>query len=509
MRCLLQPFIGGLVIFLLGTSLALAQTTVEGLGLDFSFADDVPQLGIDGEKKPKDSWLSKFSFDGYFKNETAYRFREPRSFTKLRNILYLNAKYPVNDAVDVNFAGWAYYDLAYDLFSYDTIAARIERNSDEPPVFVERLPKDKDSPVVAIRELYVDFVRDKLEMRLGKQYIIWGVLEGVRVVDELNPMDFREMILPDLIDYRIPLWSLKLDYYSDMADFELVWIPDVQFHKPAPRGSEWELLQNVCADQPVEIICLETTPNRFSLKDSEFGLRVSKRLFDTEFSLSYFYTWDDFPVIFRTVRLPVDDTHLPAFFPVYTRISMYGGTVVKQFDSIIAKMEFAYVTDKYFGVRNTTDSDQDGYLDFDGELKRDHLRLGLGLEFNLWNTDISPGITQWTIYKHDAAIIQDRNDVAINLFVRKEFPAWAATFQMLAIRLVNLKELLLKPKMTFQMDDHLQLATGLDLFFGERSDFGVNSALLSGTFDPNRVRAQFFGNFHDNDRAYLEFKYSF
>lgn len=497
------------MFFFLSTPLVLAQTTIEGLGLGFSFEDNVPKAGIDGEQKPKDSWLSKFSFDGYYKNETAYRFREPRSFTKIRNIFYLNAKYPVNDAIKINFAGWAYHDLAYDLLNYDTIVARIERNSDEPPVFVERLPEEKDSPVLAVRELYVDFLRDNLELRLGKQYIIWGILEGVRVVDELNPMDFRELILPDLIDHRISLWSLKLDYYNDLADLQFVWIPDIQFHKPAPRGSEWELLQDVCADQPVEILCVETRPDSFDLKNSEFGLRLSKRIFDTELSLSYLYTWDDFPVIFRTVHIPVDINHLPAFFPVYTRISMYSGTALKQFDGFIAKLEFAYVTDKYFGVRNSTDNDHDGYLDFDGELKRDHLRLGLGLEFNLWNTDISPGITQWTIYDYEAAIIQDRNDVAINLFVRKEFPSMAATFQVLAIRLVNLQELLLKPKMTFQMDDHLQIATGLDLFFGERSDFGVNDALLSGTFDPNQIRAQFFGNFGDNDRAYLEFKYSF
>lgn len=507
MRCLLRPFIGGLVVVLLSTSLAYARTTVPGLDLDFSFADDVPQEDLNGEK-PKESWLSKFNFDGYLKNETAYRFREPRSITKIRNILYVNANYPVNQAIDINFAGWAYHDLAYDLFNYNTIAARIERNSDEPPVFVERLSKEKDSPVIAIRELYIDYVRDKLELRVGKQYIIWGVLEGVRLIDEINPMDFREMILPDLIDYRVSLWSLKLDYYTDVADFQFVWIPDIQFHKPGPRGSEWELLQDVCVDQPPEIVCRETRPSS-NLKNSEFGLRASKRLFDTEFTLSYFYTWDDFPVIFRTVRLPVDAAHPPAFFPVYTRMSMYGGTVVKQFDNIIAKLELAYVTDKYFGVRNTTDNDNDSYLDFDGELKRDHLRWGLGLEFNLWNTDISPGITQWTIFDYDPAILQDRNDVAVNLFVRKEFPAWAATFQMLVIRLVNLKELLLKPEITFQMDDHLQITTGLDLFFGARSDFGVNDALLSGTFDPNRVRAQFFGNFQDNDRVFLEFKYSF
>lgn len=500
------------LLLLLGTQKVIAQQTIEGLGLDFSFADDVPGADRKEENAGKKGFFSKFDFSGYLKNETAYRFREPRSFTKIRDILYLDAKYPINETARVFFAGWAYHDLVYNLFDYDTVAARSERNQEEPLVFVERLAEERDSHVMAIRELYVDASWGELEMRVGKQYVIWGVLEGVRIVDEINPMDFREMILPDLLDYRISLWTLKLDYYTDSADYQLLWIPDVKFHKPAPRGSEWELLQDVCAEQEADILCITNKPKSFSLENSEIGFRVGKTIFDTELTLSYLYTWDDFPVIFRTIRIPRERATEPtasAFYPTYTRISMYGATAVKQFGSYIFKSELAYVTDKYFGVRNTTDEDGDEYLDYDGAIKRDHVRYGIGLEFNIWETDFAPGLTRWTILDYHPSIIQGRHDTAYNLFIRKEFPAYAATFQMLLIRLVNLDELLAKPKITFQVDDHLQIAAGLDLFFGRTSDFGANTATAVGTFDPAIARAQFFGNFHDNDRLYMEFKYSF
>ncbi len=485
---------------------------VEGLDFDELFFDGVPSLDAqDGEISPGDkSWFSELEWNGYIKNETAYRYREPRSITKIRNILYLTTRHTFRDDVDFFFAGRYYYDAAYDLFNYDTITARSERDAEEPLVFVERLDEEKDSNIAEIRELYADIFFEGADLRIGKQFIIWGVLEGVRIVDEINPIDFRELILPDLLDYRIPLWSLKLDYFGENTDYQFVWIPDLRFHKPAPRGSEWEMLQNVCVGQEPEILCVINEPESWSIRDSEVGFKISKVLWDTEMTFSYFYTWDDFPVIFRAVRVDVTQVP-PAFFPTYTRIQMYGATAVKQVDKYILKGEFTYVTGKYFGIKNTADEDENGYVDSDGVFQREHIRWGFGIEFNFLGFDIAPGITQWVIFEHEKSMMQPKYDTTYNVFLRKELPGQGAVFQMLAIYLDSLDEILLKPKVTVQLDDQLQLGVGLDLFYGLKSDFGSNAAARSttGVFDPGFARAQFVGNFNDNDRVYFELKYSF
>jgi len=499
------------------------QETVPGLGIDTLFADNpLDQKAADKEAAKKPFW-SDIQWSGYLKNETAYRYKQPRTVTKIRNIAYLNAQYPYSDKTLFNFSGWAYHDLAYDLFNYQTISGRTQRDADEPLVFVERLDQQKDSNVAQIRELYGDWHLDGLDLRIGKQYIIWGVLEGIRVVDELNPMDFRELILPELLDYRVSSWSLKADYFLRDSTVEFVFIPDLQFHKPAPRGSEWELLQDVCIGQAADIICVDKKPQSWNFNDAEYGLRWDGRVNDTELTLSYLYTYDEFATIFRSIPLdttlfcsqsnPADaETCInPAFFPTYTRISMYGGTAVRQFGRYIVKSEMAFVQGKNFGVRNSADENHDGFVDHDGELKKDHVRWALGVEFNVAGFDIAPGITQWIILNHEKILLQDKFDTSLSLFVRKEFPAQSAVFQLLIIDLVNMKELLIKPKMTFQIDDRLQLGVGIDLFYGLQSDFGVQAAQDSGasTFDAGIARAQFIGNFHDNDRVYLEFKYSF
>lgn len=345
---------------------------------------------------------------------------------------------------------------------------------------------------------------DKLDVRIGKQYVVWGVIEGVRITDEVNPIDFRELILPELLDYRISQWTLKADYYGERNNYELIWIPDIQFDEPAPAGSEWELLQDI--RDPNGNLITKVPPK--TIENSEVGFKVSTELWDADVSFSYLYTWDYFPVLFRSEI--VNSVVEPIFFPTYTRINMYGATLVKQAGKGVIKAETAFVPDKYFGIRNDTDRDGDGFLDSQGEVRKKHIRWGLGYDISAGGVDWSPAITQWIVLDYDNQMIQPQYDTSISLFARKPLPEYAAIFQVLAIGLINMQEIYLKPKFILNVTDHLQIATGLDLFFGEESQLGVSGggSVVTGTNTINQD-PHFFGNFKGNDRVFVEFKYNF
>jgi len=497
-----RPFvvvrIGVFLCFIFSGSLCAQES---GFGQDFDSIFSAPlEAPMSLENEEKFGVWSKVKLNGYFKNETAYRVREPRSITKIRNIAYLDAEYPYNNFLDIKFSGWTYYDLAYDLFNYETIAARLERNSEEPIAFVENLAQEKDSPVAAIRELYLDMALETMDIRLGKQYITWGVLEGVRIVDEVNPMDFRELILPDLIDYRIPLWSGKLDYYTDLGSLQLIVIPDLKFNKPAPPGSEWELLQEVPGTRE---------PESWTLENTEIGMKLDTTLLDTELSFSYFYTWDDFPVVFRTVKITAGATEDPVFYPTYTRMSMYGMTLVRPVGDYILKSELAYVENKFFGRSFTADDNNDGYVDTNGVVQKNHVRWGVGIDLVAMKWDVSAAMTQWIILDYEDNLIQEKFDTSYNVFVRREFSEYSMTVQGLWIYLQQINEIYLKPKLSFQITNNIQIAVGLDLFSGAKSDFGLSSVTGQGEFNAEIQRAQFVGNFNNNDRVFFEFKYSF
>lgn len=452
---------------------------------------------------------SKFNWSGYLKNETAYRYIEPRTYTKIRNTFYLRGTMATTDWLKITAAGRAYHDLAYELFDYNTIAARSEREIDQPLTFVETLAEERDTDVVELRELYADLRLDQMDVRIGKQFVIWGVLTGIRVVDEINPLDFRELIMPELLDYRIPLWSVKVDLYDRAMPndtFEALWIPDIRFHRPAPAGSEWELLQEV----PGTVY-----PPSFAPKNSELGFRLGHDVGNTEFNLSYFFTWDDYPVEFRNIRVTRSGPNgtvirVESFFaPRYTRIHMFGLTFRSLIKGQVLKGEAAFVTDKYFGLE-AVDRNRDGLIDNQGAVQKQHIRWGVGVDFNLWKTEFSPAFSQWIILGYDPDLIQAKFDTAFNLFVRKEMPENNSLFELLGIYLITLNELYLKPKLTFNITDQFQFAAGFDLFYGQPSRAGV--IFLDGrptALQTVEQRSQFIGNFAKNDRVFFELKYSF
>src|SRR3989304_3136301 len=54
-----------------------------------------------------------------------------------------------------------------------------------------------------VQELYVDIQQGSLFLRLGKQQVVWGESDGLRLADIINPLDFRwHYFLEDWQDIR-------------------------------------------------------------------------------------------------------------------------------------------------------------------------------------------------------------------------------------------------------------------------------------------------------------------
>ena len=62
-----------------------------------------------------------------------------------------------------------------------------------------------------LKELYVDWYADDWDVRIGKQQIVWGTADGIKLLDIINPTDFRELVQNDFEDSRIPLWMVKAE----------------------------------------------------------------------------------------------------------------------------------------------------------------------------------------------------------------------------------------------------------------------------------------------------------
>ncbi|MGB5669130.1 MAG: DUF1302 family protein, partial [Sedimenticolaceae bacterium] len=59
-----------------------------------------------------------------------------------------------------------------------------------------------------LRELYVDTSAGDWDFRIGKQQVVWGTADGIKLLDIINPTDYRELNQNGVEDARIPVWMV-------------------------------------------------------------------------------------------------------------------------------------------------------------------------------------------------------------------------------------------------------------------------------------------------------------
>jgi len=81
---------------------------------------------------------------------------------------------------------------------------------------------------------------DELELTVGRQIIVWGTSENLRVVDVINPLDRRELGMVDIEDIRLPLAMARMDYVTGPWTATALAIPQIRFNKNAPSYSPYD-----------------------------------------------------------------------------------------------------------------------------------------------------------------------------------------------------------------------------------------------------------------------------
>ena len=75
----------------------------------------------------------------------------------------------------------------------------------------------------ALREAYVDAEVDDWSIRAGKQQVVWGTADGMKLLDTINPTDYSEMAQNQMEDSRIPVWMVNAETTNaDGSEFQVV-----------------------------------------------------------------------------------------------------------------------------------------------------------------------------------------------------------------------------------------------------------------------------------------------
>jgi hypothetical protein len=456
--------------------------------------------GGEAEKGIRERIAANLSINGYLRNETAFRLNRPAALVKVMNIVNLEPRYTFGPFAQLNARLRGFYDAAYDLVDVDTLSPRKGPESvlagalTPEEVAATRVENIRNVEIrregIELREFYLDLHFKLLDVRAGRQIVRWGVVEGARVTDEINPLDFQEFILREVNDRYIPLWMVKNDLYMGDTTLEVLWIPDLRTHEPAARESEWEQFRFL----PGMIRPAKTVRN------SEWAIRVSRLIGGWDLSGSYFSTWDDFPVAFRVLEGAGQFGVSPAlaFTPRVGRLEIWGGTLSKSLGRVIVNAEAAWVEDKYFGTRLGTVGGQPQF----GEVKKDYYKYAVGVDFSLFATDLSVQVLQHRIPEWQPNMIQDEIDTVYGFFGRKELLHNRMTAQALMLFFVNDDEWLIRPRVEYAVSERVKLSAGSDVLLGRISDAKSGEEPTPGQF-------HFVGFFTNHSRVYTELQYSF
>ena len=332
-----------------------------------------------------------------------------------------------------------------------------------------------DRVELELREFYLEIPLDRIHLSLGKQPIVWGQADGLKVLDLVNPQDFREFILDDFADSRIPLWSIQAEVSIRNLSWQIVWIPDRTYHRLPQPGSVFSFGPpqiTACLDQVENAACgidstdLKVLPSQRPqgfFSGSDAGMMLSGFWKGWDWTLNYLYHYHDFPAPFREIS---PDGTEAAVRPRYLRGHLAGGSLSNAFGDFVLRGEAGL-----FLKRPFVDADP---LNSQGVLQANEINYVLGLDFSgISETFISAQLFQSILTAALPSLIRQRAETTVTVLIQRDFYNDALQVETQWLQSVERGDGLLRAKIVHQLRGNLRIWTGYDLFYGDpRSLFG-------------------------------------
>lgn len=337
----------------------------------------------------------------------------------------------------------------------------------------------KQHATASLRELYWSYQSDSVFWRLGKQQVVWGEADGLKLLDLVNPQDYREFILDDFEDSRIPIWMINAEMnIGDDSVLQVLWIPDTTNHSLATRGSPYTFTSPLLVPQPLPGVTATLEEHRASrklLKDSDAGLRFSHYWSGWDLTFNYLYHTVDEPVL----RTQLDNGDIVVTSD-YERSHLIGGSASNAFGSWTLRTEVAYEMDRYHRSTET----------MPGVIQANQWGSVIGLDYQGWSDQlISFQWFQTKILIDDNVLIKSKTEETVSLLWEMKFMNETLSLSWLNLYSLDHHDGLMRPKVRYNLYSNLDVELGLDRFYGNNK--GV------------------FGQFDQTDRVHIGLEWGF
>jgi hypothetical protein len=334
-----------------------------------------------------------------------------------------------------------------------------------------------DRTFFELREAYLEYAGTHWDLRAGRQIIIWGVSDGIRITDIISPMDFTEFLAREYDDIRMPVDAIKFRCFSNSVKMELVFVPVFQsFIYPTDPRNPWNIFPVSEGGPDVVITPAKTPPG--TLASSEFGGRISAFFSGIDISLMSLYSWNKLPVFSTRFSEEMDTTFL---IPEHHRLFMTGFDLSTTLGSLVLRGEGAYFAGEYFPTEINGSSNH--------LISRDVIRYLLGVDWypgNEWT--LTGQLSQTHIIKFCHEMSCERNHVLATVGISKKILHSTLTLSTFGYMDLSAKGFFNRTSLDYSLSDPIHLCAGVDLFGGEGGMFGM---------------------YKDNSEVWIKVKYSF
>jgi len=249
--------------------------------------------------------------------EAHYNIDNDKDLSSLKSLVDVIGEYKLDNGNKIKGNLKGYHDYIYDLDGSNYVAT----------------PKDYENEV-NLNELTLEGgINSKLDFKVGRQIVVWGKSDSIRITDILNPLDNRTPGLVDIKNLRLGRTMSKLDYYVDEYNFSAIALHENRFTKNPVQYSDFK---PTAVDKP-------TNMPADSLKNTGVALSLTGAFEGYDMGLYFADTYVDKPYLKNGI-LHYDN-----------KSKMVGAAYNQVVDSFLLKAEVAHFDQiKYNTAANTT-----------------------------------------------------------------------------------------------------------------------------------------------------------
>jgi hypothetical protein len=321
------------------------------LDLQGGFSDALPQAPAGEEPKPEETRQEgpPFArFTGFVRLDGAYNYAHKapqpgqtdwRGLSMLQLAWRPELSLALGGRWDAFISAQAFYDYAYAVHGREHYADAVLDAYQQEGEFREVWLRGTPLP--------------RLDVKLGRQIVVWGKSDTLRVTDVLNPLDNRQPGMTDLEDLRLPVTLSRVDYYLGRWSVTAVALHEVRFDKNPVPGSDF--FPAVYASLPPERVPADGGAN------TQYGLSLGGLFTGWDLALYWAQFFDRTPHLALLSQGPP-----PRLAQVHGRLTMAGAAASMAAGNWLLKSELARFTGlAFYAVPGRTFSRVDALLGTD------------------------------------------------------------------------------------------------------------------------------------------------